>query len=136
MAKRNRTAPTLNEMVPAGTPTAPATPPTAPSAPEKKTEKDPRYIAIVMTPELLTAIRTAAAGKPLGGFLRNIVCEKLNVTLTTATRTRNKYVGMTPEQIKTAKTAARKTAAEETKAALEYYRKIKAQEGAQTPKTA
>lgn len=114
--------------------TAPATAPVAPTAPTapvvtapKTAEKDPRYIAIVMTPDLLTAIRTAADGKPLGGFLRNIVCEKLNVTLT-ATRTRAKYAGMTDAEKKAAKTTARKTAAEETKIAVAFYREKMAAE--------
>lgn len=127
MARRNKNVPSLNAVAATVAPTAPA--PAAPPAETSaaKEEKDPRYIAIVMTPELLKAIRTAADGKPLGGFLRNIVCEKLNVTLA-ATPTRNKYAGLSAEEVKAAKTAARKTKAEETKAALEFYRKMKAEE--------
>lgn len=129
MAKnnRNRTAPATTTA-----PTAPvATETPAPVAPTAPTSaKDPRYIAIVMTPELLTAIRTAADGKPLGGFLRNIVCEKLNVTLTTATRTRGTYAGMTDEQKKAAKTELRKTKAQEAKDALAFYRKMMAEQKA------
>lgn len=70
-------------------------------------KKDPRYIAIVMTPELLTAIRdNAPAGTGLGGYLRTIVANHLGVTIT-PTATRTKYANEADK--KAAQTAARKS---------------------------
>lgn len=54
-------------------------------------DKDPRYIAVTMTPELLTAIRTAAGDTPLGTWIKALIARELNVDITVNASPRQKY---------------------------------------------
>lgn len=104
---------------PATPPTAPTTPPATP-APAPAEKKDPRYIAIVMTPDLLTAIRAKAGTTPHGTFLRNIVAKELGVTITTTSAPRVKYA--TPELKKAAQKERAKTQKELVKQLLAKHK--------------
>lgn len=70
-------------------------PPTAPEvksdAESEEDKKDPRYIAVTMTPELLKAIRDNAGTKPLGTYLQGMIAEQLGVKLPVPQRTRTRY---------------------------------------------
>lgn len=117
---------------------APATPPApAPKAPPAsaasvaKADKDPRYVAVTMYPELLAALRKAAkeAGdQSLGGYISSVLAEKLNVAARPAKAKRVKYASA--EAKKAAMTQRRKDHAAEVKEALELLRKMRQEQAA------
>lgn len=69
----------------------PSTPAVKSEAEAEEDKKDPRYIAVTMTPELLKAIRDNAGDKPLGTFLQGMIAEQLGVKLPVPQRTRTRY---------------------------------------------
>lgn len=70
-------------------------------------EKDPRYVAVTMTPPLLEALRKAAGTEQsLSGYIRTVLAQHLGITIEAAPSARQKY--NTEEERKAAQVKQRK----------------------------
>jgi len=83
-------------------------------------KKDPAFIHMPLTPELLAAARAQAGTEALGPWLQRLLADKLNVTLPVKTDGRQRYT--TEEQRQAAKVAARDKAANLRKGLLMAHR--------------
>lgn len=83
-------------------------------------KKDPAFIHMPLTPELLAAARQAAGTQALGPWLQELLAKQLNVTLPVKTDGRQRY--HTEEQRQAAKVAARDKAANLRKGLLMAHR--------------
>ena len=95
------------------------------TAPEMDTEqdgskKDPAFIHMPLTPELLAAARAKAGDEALGPWLQRLLAEQLGVSLPVKTDGRKRY--HTEEQREAAKLAARDKAANLRKGLLMAHR--------------
>lgn len=91
-------------------------------------KKDPAFIHMPLTPELLAAARKEAGTEALGPWLQRILAEKLNVTLPVKTDGRQRYT--TDEQRQAAKVASREKAANLRKGLLMMHRARQANDAA------
>lgn len=74
---------------------------------QAQAEKDPRYVAVTMTPPLLEALRKAAGTEQsLSGYIRTVLAQHLGITIEPATSARQKY--NTEEERKAAQAQQRK----------------------------
>ncbi|RPJ64157.1 MAG: hypothetical protein EHM23_00860 [Acidobacteria bacterium] len=83
-------------------------------------KKDPQFIHMPLTPELLAACRAQAGTEALGPWLQRRLAGQLNVTLPVKTDGRQRYT--TEEQRQAAKLAARDKAANLRKGLLMAHR--------------
>lgn len=82
--------------------------------------KDPAFIHMPLTPELLAAARAQAGTQALGPWLQELLAKQLNVTLPVKTDGRQRYT--TEEQRQAAKVASREKAANLRKGLLMAHR--------------
>jgi hypothetical protein len=85
-----------------------------------ESKKDPAFIHMPLTPELLAAARTAAGDTALGPWLQQVLADKLGVTLPVKTDGRKRY--NTEAERETAKLNAREKAANLRKGLLMAHR--------------
>lgn len=91
----------------------------APAMDTEAAKADPKFAHVPLTPELLTALRTAAGDKPLGPFVAAMLAKQYGVTLP-ETDGRKRYT--TEEAREAAKLASRDKAANLRKALLAAHR--------------
>lgn len=83
-------------------------------------KKDPAFIHMPLTPELLAAARAKAGTEALGPWLQRLLADQLGVTLPVKTDGRQRYT--TEEQRQAAKVASREKAANLRKGLLMAHR--------------
>lgn len=112
----------------------PATTDGKPASAASVDKKEPRYVAVTMFPALLEALRKAAAGKALGGYVQDVLCRELNITSKPVKAARVKYA--TAEEKKAALVQRRKDHAAEVAEALKMLRELRAKQAAEAAQSA
>ncbi len=93
--------------------------------------KDPRYIAVTVSPEVLKAIRAKAGDKPLAAWIKTLISKELGIEIV-AQKKAPTYA--TPELKKAAQKVQRDTKNDLIKRALEAYAKMEAEKEAAAKK--